>query len=130
MREIIARIVDGSKFTEFKPNYGSTLVTCWAHIHGFPVGILANNGVLFSEAAQKGTQFIQLSNQKHTPLIFLQNITGFMVGKKYEQEGIIKYGAQLINAVSNSVVPAITIIIGASYGAGNYGMCGRAYEPR
>lgn len=130
IKEIIARIVDGSKFSEFKPLYGSTLVTGWAKIHGVPVGILANNGVLFSEAAQKGTQFIQLCNQKNICLLFLQNITGFMVGKKYEQEGIIKYGSQLINAVSNSVVPAITIVIGSSYGAGNYGMCGRAYEPR
>ena len=130
VKEIIARIVDGSRFTEFKPFYGTTLVTCWGKIHGIPVGILANNSVLFSEAAQKGTQFIQLCNQKNVCLIFLQNITGFMVGKKYEQEGIIKYGSQLINAVSNSTVPAITIVIGASYGAGNYGMCGRAYEPR
>jgi len=130
VREVIARIVDGSYFSEFKPAYGSTLVTCWARIHGIPVAILANNGVLFSEAAQKATQFIQLSNQKNTPLVYLQNITGFMVGKKYEQEGIIKYGSQMISAVSNSGVPAITIVIGASYGAGNYGMCGRAYEPR
>eukprot|EP01116_Phalansterium_solitarium_P017058 TRINITY_DN4115_c1_g1_i11.p1 TRINITY_DN4115_c1_g1~~TRINITY_DN4115_c1_g1_i11.p1 ORF type:complete len:551 (-),score=255.80 TRINITY_DN4115_c1_g1_i11:81-1733(-) len=130
IREIIARIVDGSRFSEFKPLYGSTLVTCFARIHGFRVGILANNGVLFSEAANKGTQFIQLCNQANTPLIFLQNITGFMVGKKYEQQGIIKHGAQLINAVSNSGVPAITILVGSSYGAGNYGMCGRSYEPR
>ncbi len=129
-REVIARIVDGSRFSEFKPLYGSTLVCGWAHVHGFPVGILANNGILFSESAQKGAQFIQLCNQSSVPLVFLQNITGFMVGKKYEQEGIIKDGAKLINAVSNSTVPAITIMTGASYGAGNYAMSGRAYAPR
>jgi acyl-CoA carboxylase subunit beta len=129
-REVIARIVDGSRFSEFKPLYGTTLVCGWAHVHGFPVGILANNGILFSESANKGAQFIQLCNQSDVPLLFLQNITGFMVGKKYEQEGIIKHGAKLINAVSNSSVPAITVMIGASYGAGNYAMCGRAYDPR
>jgi acetyl-CoA carboxylase carboxyltransferase component len=129
-REVIARIVDGSRFSEFKQLYGSTLICGWAHIHGFPVGILANNGVLLSESAQKGAQFIQLCNQSDVPLIFLQNITGFMVGKKVEQEGIIKHGAKLINAVSNSTVPAITIMTGASYGAGNYAMSGRAYAPR
>jgi len=129
-REVIARIVDGSRFSEFKPLYGSTLVCGWAHVHGMPVGILANNGILFSESSQKGAQFIQLCNQIDVPLLFLQNITGFMVGRKWEQEGIIKHGAKLINAVSNSTVPAITIMIGASYGAGNYGMCGRAYAPR
>jgi acetyl-CoA carboxylase carboxyltransferase component len=129
-REVIARVVDDSRFSEFKPLYGSTLVCGWAHVHGFPVGILANNGVLFSESANKGAQFIQLCNQSDVPLLFLQNITGFMVGKKYEQEGIIKNGAKLINAVSNSTVPAVTIMIGASYGAGNYGMAGRAYQPR
>lgn len=129
-RELIARIVDGSEFSEFKPLYGSTLVTGYATINGFRIGILANNGVLFSESANKGAQFIQLCNQNNTPLLFLQNITGFMVGKKYEEEGIIKNGAKLINAVSNSTVPAITIITGASYGAGNYAMCGRAYKPR
>ena len=129
-REVIARIVDGSRFSEFKPLYGSTLVCGWAHIHGFPVGILANNGILFSDSANKGAQFIQLCNQSSIPLLFLQNITGFMVGTKYEQEGIIKNGAKLINAVSNSEVPAITIMTGASYGAGNYAMCGRAYQPR
>jgi acetyl-CoA carboxylase carboxyltransferase component len=129
-REVIARIVDGSRFSEFKPLYGTTLVCGWAHIFGFPVGILANNGVLFSESAQKGAQFIELCNQADVPLLFLQNITGFMVGKKVEQEGIIKHGAKLINAVSNSTVPAITIMTGASYGAGNYAMCGRAYAPR
>lgn len=129
-RELIARIVDNSEFSEFKPLYGSTLVTGYAHINGYRIGILANNGVLFSEAANKGAQFIQLCNQNNTPLLFLQNITGFMVGRKYEEEGIIKNGAKLINAVSNSTVPAITIITGASYGAGNYAMCGRAYKPR
>ncbi|MEZ4255734.1 MAG: carboxyl transferase domain-containing protein [Polyangiales bacterium] len=129
-REVLARVVDGSRFSEFKPLYGTTLVCGWAHIHGYPVGILANHGILFSEAANKGAQFIQLCNQTDTPLVFLQNITGFMVGTKYEQEGIIKNGAKLINAVSNSTVPAITIMTGASYGAGNYAMCGRAYGPR
>ena len=129
-REVIARVVDGSRFSEFKPLYGSTLVCGWAHIHGFPVGILANNGILFTDSANKGAQFIQLCNQSDVPLLFLQNITGFMVGTKVEQEGIIKAGAKLINAVSNSTVPAITIMIGASYGAGNYAMAGRAYEPR
>jgi acetyl-CoA carboxylase carboxyltransferase component len=129
-REVIARVVDGSRFSEFKPLYGTTLVCGWAHLHGFPIGILANNGILFSESAQKGAQFIELCNQSNIPLVFLQNITGFMVGRKYEQEGIIKHGAKLINAVSNSTVPAITIMTGASYGAGNYAMCGRAYAPR
>ena len=129
-REVIARIVDGSRFSEFKPLYGETLVCGWAHIHGYPVGILANNGILFSESANKGAQFIQLCNQRNIPLVFLQNITGFMVGKEYEEGGIIKNGAKLINAVSNSKVPAITIMMGASYGAGNYGMSGRAYAPR
>jgi len=129
-REVIARITDGSRFSEFKALYGNTLVCGWAFIHGYPVGILANNGVLFSESANKGAQFIQLCNQLDVPLLFLQNISGFMVGKKYEQEGIIKNGAKLINAVSNSTVPAITIMMGMSYGAGNYAMCGRAYEPR
>ncbi|MCW5909304.1 MAG: methylcrotonoyl-CoA carboxylase [Chitinophagales bacterium] len=129
-RELIARIVDGSEFSEFKPLYGSTLITGYARINGYRIGIIANNGVLFSEAANKGAQFIQLCNQNDTPLLFLQNITGFMVGRKYEEEGIIKHGAKMINAVSNSTVPAITIITGASYGAGNYAMCGRAYKPR
>ncbi|MEW5739518.1 MAG: carboxyl transferase domain-containing protein [Myxococcota bacterium] len=129
-REVIARLVDGSRFSEFKPLYGNTLVTGWAHVHGFPVGILANHGILFSESANKGAQFIQLCNQSNVPLVFLQNITGFMVGKSYEEGGIIKNGAKLINAVSNSTVPAITIMMGASYGAGNYAMAGRAYEPR
>lgn len=130
MREVIARITDGSQFAEFKPEWGTTLVTGFADIHGYPVGIIANNGVLFSDAANKGAHFIQLCNQQQIPLLFFQNITGFMVGKAYEQEGIIKHGAKLINAVSNSEVPAITIMMGASYGAGNYAMMGRAYQPR
>jgi acetyl-CoA carboxylase carboxyltransferase component len=130
IREVISRIVDGSCFEEFKPRYGSTLVTGFASIHGFPVGILGNNGVLISESAGKGAQFIQLCNQQNIPLIFLQNITGFMVGKSFEEEGIIRNGAKLINAVSNSTVPAITVMVGGSYGAGNYAMCGRAYDPR
>lgn len=130
IRDVIARTVDGSKFTEFKPDYGETLICGWANIHGYPVGIIANNGVLFSESANKGTHFIQLCNKNDVPLLFFQNITGFMVGKDYEQGGIIKHGAKLINAVSNSEVPAITIMMGASYGAGNYAMMGRAYQPR
>lgn len=130
VREVIARIVDGSRFEEFKARYGTTLVTGFARIHGFQTGILANNGVLISEAAGKGAQFIHLCNQQDIPLIFLQNITGFMVGRAYEEQGIIRNGAKLINAVSNSTVPAITIMIGGSYGAGNYAMCGRAYVPR
>jgi acetyl-CoA carboxylase carboxyltransferase component len=130
VKEVIARIVDGSRFHEFKPTYGTTLVTGFAHIHGYPVGILANNGVLFSESSEKGSQFIQLCNQVDTPIVFLQNITGFMVGRRYEEGGIIKDGAKLINAVSNSTVPHLTIMVGASYGAGNYGMSGRAYDPR
>ena len=129
-REVIARIVDGSEFEEFKPLYGSTLVTGWAHLNGYPIGILANNGILFSEEAHKGAQFIQLCDRLEIPLLFLQNITGFMVGTKYERGGIIKDGAKLINAVSNCGVPKITVMIGASYGAGNYGMAGRAYDPR
>ncbi|GAB3279414.1 acyl-CoA carboxylase subunit beta [Parasphingorhabdus pacifica] len=130
-REVIVRVVDGSRFDEFKPLYGSSLVTGWASVRGYPVGVLANaRGVLFSEEAQKATQFIQLANQTNTPLLFLQNTTGYMVGKEYEQQGIIKHGAMMINAVSNSRVPHITIVMGASYGAGNYGMCGRAYGPR
>ncbi|MGH3450083.1 MAG: acyl-CoA carboxylase subunit beta, partial [Haloechinothrix sp.] len=130
-RDVIARIVDGSDFDEFKPLYGSSLVTGWAEIHGYPVGILANaQGVLFSEESQKATQFIQLANQNDTPLLFLHNTTGYMVGKEYEQNGIIKHGAMMINAVSNSTVPHISVLMGASYGAGHYGMCGRAYDPR
>ena len=115
---------------EFKPLYGTQLVCGWATICGFPVGVLANNGILFSEEAQKGAQFIQLCNRSDTPLLFVQNITGFMVGTQYERGGIIKHGSQLINAVSNSTVPHLTLMVGASYGAGNYGMSGRAYDPR
>ena len=130
-REVIARIADDSDFDEFKPLYGSSLVTGWAALHGHPVGILANaRGVLFSEESQKAAQFIQLANQVAVPLLFLQNTTGYMVGSRYEQAGIIKHGAMMINAVSNSRVPHLTVIMGASYGAGNYGMCGRAYDPR
>ena len=130
-REVIARVVDGSEFDEFKPLYGSSLVTGWAQVHGYPVGILANaQGILFSEEAQKAAQFIQLANQVNTPLLFLHNTTGYMVGAEYEQNGIIKHGAQMINAVSNSTVPHISIVLGASYGAGAYGMSGRAYDPR
>ncbi|MCW2504687.1 MAG: acetyl-CoA carboxylase carboxyltransferase subunit [Actinomycetia bacterium] len=130
-REVLARITDGSEFDEFKPDYGTSLVTGWARVHGYPVGVLANaRGVLFSAESQKATQFIQLANQSDIPLLFLQNTTGYMVGKEYEQGGIIKHGAQMINAVANSRVPHVTIVLGASYGAGNYGMCGRAYDPR
>ena len=130
-REVIARVVDGSEFDEFKPLYGSSLVTGWASLHGYPIGVLANaRGVLFSEEAQKAAQFIQLANRADTPLLFLQNTTGYMVGAEYERNGIIKHGAQMINAVSNSTVPHLTVTMGASYGAGNYGMCGRAYGPR
>lgn len=130
-REIIARIVDGSDFDEFKPMYGSSLVTGWATLHGYPLGILANaRGVLFSEESQKATQFIQLANRSDTPLLFLHNTTGYMVGKAYEEGGMIKHGSMMINAVSNSRVPHISLLIGASYGAGHYGMCGRAYDPR
>ncbi|BBZ22013.1 acyl-CoA carboxylase subunit beta [Mycolicibacter hiberniae] len=130
-REVIARIVDDSDFDEFKELYGSSLVTGWARLHGYPVGILANaRGVLFSEEAQKATQFIQLANRSNTPLLFLHNTTGYMVGKAYEEGGMIKHGSMMINAVSNSTVPHISLLIGASYGAGHYGMCGRAYDPR
>ena len=130
-REVIARVVDGSDFDEFKPLYGSSLVTGWARLHGYPIGILANaRGVLFSEESQKAAQFIQLANQIDVPLLFLQNTTGYMVGEEYERGGMIKHGAMMVNAVSNSKVPHITVVMGASYGAGNYGMCGRAYEPR
>ncbi|WP_051165902.1 acyl-CoA carboxylase subunit beta [Amycolatopsis orientalis] len=130
-REVIARVVDGSDFDEFKPLYGPSLVTGWASIHGYPVGILANaQGVLFGEESQKAAQFIQLANQIDTPLVFLHNTTGYMVGKEYEQSGIIKHGALMINAVSNSKVPHLSVLMGASYGAGHYGMCGRAYDPR
>ena len=128
---MIARIVDASDFDEFKPLYGTSLVTGWSRLHGYPIGILANaRGVLFSNESQKATQFIQLANASSTPLLFLQNTTGYMVGSTYEQEGIIKHGAQMINAVANSRVPHLTVNLGASYGAGNYGMCGRAFDPR
>jgi 3-methylcrotonyl-CoA carboxylase beta subunit len=130
VREIIARVVDGSRFHEFKAGFGKTLVTGFARIYGMPVGIIANNGVLFSESAQKAAHFIQLCEQREVPLVFLQNITGFMVGKKYENEGIAKHGAKMVMAVSNARVPKFTVIIGGSYGAGNYGMCGRAFQPR
>lgn len=130
VREIIARIVDGSQFREFKANYGTTLVTGFARIEGYPVGIVANNGVLFSESALKGAHFIELCSARRIPLLFLQNITGFMVGKAYEQGGIAKDGAKMVHAVANAKVPKLTLIIGGSFGAGNYGMCGRAYEPR
>ncbi|MDQ4084202.1 MAG: acyl-CoA carboxylase subunit beta [Actinomycetota bacterium] len=136
-REVIVRVVDGPDgpsspaFDEFKPLYGSSLVTGWARLHGYPIGILANaRGVLFSEESQKAAQFIQLANQADTPLLFLHNTTGYMVGEEYEQRGIIKHGALMINAVTNSTVPHLSVIMGASYGAGNYGMCGRAYDPR
>jgi len=130
-RDVLARVTDGSRFDEFKPLYGPSLVTGWASIHGYPIGVLANHrGVLFSEESNKATQFIQLANQIDVPLLFLQNTTGYMVGREYEQRGIIKDGAKMINAVSNSRVPHLTVNIGASYGAGNYGMCGRAYNPR
>src|SRR5215217_2642760 len=130
VRDIIARIVDGSEFDEFKQLYGTTLVCGFAHVCGFPVGILANNGILFSESALKGTHFIELASQRNIPLLFLQNITGFMVGKKYEAGGIAKDGAKLVTAVATTNVPKYTVIIGGSYGAGNYGMCGRAFDPR
>jgi acetyl-CoA carboxylase carboxyltransferase component len=130
-REVLTRIVDGSRFDEFKPLYGTSLVTGWASIHGFPIGILANaKGILFSEESQKAAQFIQLANKVDTPLLFIQNTTGYMVGREYEQGGIIKHGAQMINAVANSTVPHLTLMAGASFGAGNYGMSGRAYRPR
>ncbi|HMD34595.1 MAG TPA: carboxyl transferase domain-containing protein [Vicinamibacterales bacterium] len=130
VREILARIVDGSRFDEFKARYGTTLVTGFARVHGFLVGFVANNGVLFSESALKATHFIELCNLRGIPLVFLQNITGFIVGKQYERAGIAKDGAKMVHAVANSVVPKFTVVIGGSFGAGNYGMCGRAYEPR
>ncbi|MBV6304365.1 methylcrotonoyl-CoA carboxylase [Candidimonas humi] len=130
VREVIARIVDGSELDEFKARYGTTLITGFAHIHGMPVGIIANNGILFSEAAQKGTHFIELCCQRKIPLVFLQNITGFMVGRKYENEGIARHGAKMVTAVSTAAVPKFTVLIGGSFGAGNYGMCGRAFGPR
>jgi 3-methylcrotonyl-CoA carboxylase beta subunit len=130
IREVIARIVDGSRFDEFKTRYGSTLVCGFAHVHGIPVGIIANNGVLLSESALKGAHFVELCSQRRIPLVFLQNITGFMVGRKYESEGIAKNGAKLVTAVATTQVPKITVLVGGSFGAGNYGMCGRAYAPR
>lgn len=130
VREIIARLVDGSEFDEFKKNYGTTLVTGFAHLHGYPVGIIANNGILFSESSLKGAHFIELCCQRNIPLLFLQNITGFMVGQKYESGGIAKDGAKLVTAVATAKVPKFTMIFGGSFGAGNYGMCGRAYSPR
>ena len=130
VREVIARLVDGSRFDEFKARYGATLVTGFAHLHGYPIGIVANNGILFSESALKGAHFIELCAQRGIPLVFLQNITGFMVGRKYENGGIAKDGAKLVMAVSNAQVPKFTMIIGGSFGAGNYGMCGRAFSPR
>ena len=130
IREVIARVVDASEFDEFKARYGTTLVTGFAHIHGMPVGIVANNGILFSESALKGAHFIELCGQRKIPLVFLQNITGFMVGKKYESEGIARHGAKMVTAVATVQVPKFTVIIGGSFGAGNYGMCGRAYSPR
>jgi len=130
MHEVIARIVDGSRMSLFKPNYGRTLVCCWAEIFGFRVGIIANNGVLFSDSSQKGAQFISLCNQKNCPILFFHNITGFMVGSQSEHGGLVKHGSLLVNAVSNSAVPHISVVMGASFGAGNYAMCGRAYNPR
>jgi acetyl-CoA carboxylase carboxyltransferase component len=130
VRELIARLVDGSRFHEFKARYGTTLVTGFAHLHGMPVGILANQGVLFSESALKATHFIELAAQRRVPLLFLQNISGFMVGRQYEHGGIAKDGAKMVHAVANAQVPKLTVIIGGSFGAGNYGMCGRAYQPR
>jgi 3-methylcrotonyl-CoA carboxylase beta subunit len=130
VREVIARMVDGSELDEFKQNYGTTLVTGFAHVHGYPVGILANNGILFSESSLKATHFIELAAQRGIPLLFLQNITGYMVGKKYEAGGIAKDGAKMVTAVATAAVPKFTLILGGSFGAGNYGMCGRAYSPR
>jgi len=130
VREILCRLVDGSRFHEFKARYGTTLVTGFAHLHGMPVAILANNGILFSESALKATHFIELASQRGVPLLFLQNISGFMVGKQYEHGGIAKDGAKMVHAVANAPVPKITVVIGGSFGAGNYGMCGRAYQPR
>jgi acetyl-CoA carboxylase carboxyltransferase component len=130
VRELIARLVDGSRLHEFKARYGTTLVTGFAHIHGYPVAILANNGILFSESALKATHFILMASQRRIPLLFLQNIAGFMVGREYERGGIAKDGAKMVHAVANAAVPKLTVVIGGSFGAGNYGMCGRAYQPR
>jgi 3-methylcrotonyl-CoA carboxylase beta subunit len=130
VREVIARLVDGSRFAEFKELYGTTLVTGFAHIHGHPVGVVANNGILFGDSALKGAHFIQLCDQRGIPLLFLQNISGFMVGRDYEAGGIAKHGAKMVNAVACARVPKLTVVIGGSFGAGNYSMCGRAYQPR
>ncbi len=130
IREVIARVVDGSRFDEFKPRFGETLVTGFAHLNGCPIGIVANNGVLFSESAIKGAHFVELCSQRRIPLVFLQNITGFMVGRKYENEGIARHGAKMVTAVATTAVPKITMLVGGSFGAGNYGMAGRAYSPR
>jgi 3-methylcrotonyl-CoA carboxylase beta subunit len=130
IREVIARVVDGSRFDEFKSRFGESLVCGFAHVEGCPVGIVANNGVLFSESAQKGAHFVELCSQRKVPLVFLQNITGFMVGKRYENEGIARHGAKLVTAVATTAVPKITMLVGGSFGAGNYGMAGRAYQPR
>ena len=130
VREVLARILDGSRFDEFKTRFGETLVTGFAHLMGCPVGIVANNGVLFSEAAQKGAHFVELCSRRKIPLIFLQNIMGFMVGQKYENEGIARHGAKMVTAVATTAVPKVTMIVGGSFGAGNYGMAGRAYQPR
>jgi 3-methylcrotonyl-CoA carboxylase beta subunit len=130
IREVIARVVDGSRFDEFKARFGETLVCGFAHVEGCPVGIIANNGVLFSEAAQKGAHFVELCSQRHIPLVFLQNITGFMVGRRYENEGIARHGAKMVTAVATTKVPKVTMVVGGSFGAGNYGMAGRAYQPR
>ena len=130
VREVIARIIDGSDFHEFKREYGTTLVTGFAHIHGHPVGIIGNNGVLFAESALKAAHFIELCDRRNTPLVFLQNISGFMVGREYEAGGIAKHGAKMVTAVATARVPKFTVVIGGSYGAGNYAMCGRAYSPR
>jgi acetyl-CoA carboxylase carboxyltransferase component len=130
VHEVVARLVDGSRFDEFKARYGPTLVTGFARLHGFLVGIVASNGVLFSESALKATHFIEMCNLRGIPLVFLQNITGFIVGRQYERAGIAKDGAKMVHAVANTVVPKFTVVIGGSFGAGNYGMCGRAYDPR
>jgi 3-methylcrotonyl-CoA carboxylase beta subunit len=130
MKEILARILDGSRMHEFKARYGTTLICGFGRIQGHSVGVIANNGILFSESAQKGAHFIELCTQRQIPLLFVQNITGFMVGQKYENEGIARHGAKLVTAVSTAQVPKITLIVGGSYGAGNYGMCGRAFQPR
>ena len=130
IRELIMRFIDSSEFSEFKENYGKTMLCCWAKINGYPVGIIANNGVIFIESARKATHFIQLANKSNTPLLFIHNTTGFMVGKKHEQNGMINSGSQLIHAVAGSTVPHISLQIGNSYGAGNYAMCGRSFNPR